>query len=300
MTTDPEAPFTLVFVGYTDAAREERAAAYEDAVLPLLADHGAELVYRGQRVAGQDSALPLEVHLTRFPHRRALAAYMADDRRAALLEEFGEVFTTKQVVEMDTVVAVGTDTVAGTVPVAPSQEVPAENYAPTWAGDTRTPLPLAAGERETLTAYLEWHRQTFELKCAGVPPEQMSDRGVPPSGLSLHGLVRHLAGVERWWFRIQFAGEDVPLIYYSDDDPNQDFDRLDGDVAEALAVWRAECERSREILARAASLDETGIHRASGKPVSLRRILVHIVAEYARHNGHADLLRERIDGQTGL
>jgi hypothetical protein len=239
-TDDPEAPFTLVFVGYVGAepGLDERASAYEDAVLPLLADHGAELVYRGRRVAGQDPALPLEVHLTRFPHRRALDAYMADDRRAAPLEEFGEVFTAKQVVEMDTVETVGTDTVSGTVPVAPSQEVPAENYAPTWAGDTRTTPPLAAGERETLTAYLEWHRQTFELKCAGVPSERLSDRGVPPSGLSLHGLVRHLAGVERWWFRIQFAGEDVPLIYYSDDDPNQDFDRLDGDVAEALAVWR--------------------------------------------------------------
>jgi hypothetical protein len=98
---------------------------------------------------------------------------------------------------------------------------------------------------------------------------------------------------------MQFAGEDVPLLYYSDDDPNQDFEALDGDVGEAWAVWRAECERSRAIVAAAPSLEETGIHRASGDPVSLRRILVHMIAEYARHNGHADLLRERIDGATG-
>ena len=89
------------------------------------------------------------------------------------------------------------------------------------------------------------------------------------------------------------------MLYYSDDDPSQDFDDLDGDVAEALAVWRAECERSREIVARAASLDETGTHAATGNAVSLRRIMVHLIAEYARHNGHADLLRERIDGATG-
>jgi uncharacterized damage-inducible protein DinB len=287
MTSDPDSPFTLVFVGYaaTEPGLSERASAFEDAVLPLLSDHGAELVYRGRRAAGQDGALPLEVHLIRFPHRRALESYMSDDRRAALLEEFGDVFTAKQVVEMDT--------------VSPAQEVPAGNYARAWADDTRPRLPRVGDERETLTAYLDWHRQTLELKCSGVPPEQLSDRGVPPSGLSLHGLVRHLAGAERWWFRMQFAGEDVPLPYYSDDDPDQDFDGLDGDVAEDLAVWRDECERSRQIVAGAVSLDETGILRSSGKPISLRRILVHMIAEYARHNGHADLLRERIDGATG-
>jgi hypothetical protein len=289
MTTDADAPFTLVFVGYADRAHEESAAAFEDAVLPLLADHGAELVYRGRRAAGQDEALPLEVHLIRFPNRRALESYMSDERRAALLDEFGEVFTAKQAVEMDTVKPVKRD----------AQEVPTGNYSPTWVDDTRPALPLTGDERETLTAFLDWHRRTFELKCSGVPSERLSERSIPPSGLSLHGIIRHLAGVERWWFRIQFAGEDVPLIYYSDDDPNQDFEGLDGDVAEDLAVWRAECDRSREIVARARSLDETGIQRSSGRPISLRRILVHTIAEYARHNGHADLLRERLDGATG-
>jgi Protein of unknown function (DUF664) len=288
MTTQPDAPLTLVFVGYADPTDERRAAAFEDAVLPLLADHGAELAYRGRRAAGQDEALPLEVHLIRFPHRRALESYMSDDRRAALVEDYGEVFTVEQVVEMDAVSV-----------TEPAQEVPAENYSPVWADDTRSPLPLVGDERETLTAYLDWHRKTLELKCSGVPPERLSERSVPPSGLSLHGIIRHLAGAERWWFRIQFAGEDVPLIYYSDDDPDQDFEGLDADVAEDLAVWRAECDRSRQILARAGSLDETGIQRSSGKPISLRRVLVHMIAEYARHNGHADLLRERLDGATG-
>jgi uncharacterized damage-inducible protein DinB len=177
---------------------------------------------------------------------------------------------------------------------------PPQHYSPIWADDTRVTPPLVGDEREILTAYLDWHRQTFEMKCTGVPPERLSERGIPPSGMSLHGLVRHLAGVERWWFQTQFAGEDVPMLYYSDDDPGQDFDDLDGDVAEAMAVWRAECDRSREIVANASSLDETGTHKATGNPVSLRRVLVHLIAEYARHNGHADLLRERVDGATGL
>lgn len=175
-----------------------------------------------------------------------------------------------------------------------------KHYAPRWDSDTRPALPGVGGERETLSAVLDWHRATFELKCAGLPPERLSERAVPPSGLSLHGIVRHLAGVERWWFRIQFAGEDVPMLYYSDDDPDQDFDTLDGDVGEAFAVWRAECERSRQITAVAASLEETGIRKSTGEPISLRRILVDLIAEYARHNGHADLLRECIDGSTGM
>ncbi|ASU84414.1 DinB family protein [Nocardiopsis gilva YIM 90087] len=175
-----------------------------------------------------------------------------------------------------------------------------KSYAPRWNNDTRPTPPAVGGERETLNAVLDWHRATFDLKCADLSPKQLSQRVVPPSALSLHGLVRHLAGVERWWFRIQFAGEDVPLLYYSDDDPDQDFDSLDGDVDEDFAIWRAECERSRQITNAAASLDETGIRKRTGEPISLRRIMVDMIAEYARHNGHADLLRERIDGTTGM
>jgi hypothetical protein len=168
-----------------------------------------------------------------------------------------------------------------------------------FSADTRVDPPRLGDERETLVAFLEWHRQTFELKCSNVAPERLSDRSVAPSELSLHGLLRHLAGVERWWFRQQFAGEDIPLLYYSDDEPDQDFTRLDGDVAEAFTVWKDECARSRQIVAEAASLDVSSIDKATGTPFSLRWVLVTMVAEYAQHNGHADLLRERIDGATG-
>ena len=173
-------------------------------------------------------------------------------------------------------------------------------YSPQWKDGTRTTPPDVGDEREVLTSFLDWHRETFELKCTGIPPERLSERAVPPSSLSLHGLLRHLAGVERWWFRLQFAGEDVPMLHYSDDDPDQDFDVLDGDVGEAFSGWRDECRRSRAIVAATASLDETGIQRRTGEPISLRTILVKMIAEYARHNGHADLLRERIDGATGV
>jgi hypothetical protein len=115
--------------------------------------------------------------------------------------------------------------------------------------------------------------------------------------MSLHGLVRHLAGAERWWLRIRFAGEELPLLYYSDHDPDQDFGDVAGDPAEAFAVWHEETARGREIAA-AFPLDAISgpDHEA---PVQLRTVLVRLIAEYARHNGHADLLRERVDGSTG-
>lgn len=172
------------------------------------------------------------------------------------------------------------------------------SFSPTWRDDARVEPPTVGDERALLTGFLDWHRATLELKCAGIATERLSERGVPPSTMSLHGLLRHLAGVERWWFRIQFAGEDVPMLYYSDDDPDQDFDGVTGDAAEDLAVWRAECQRSREIVA-AASLDTTGTKRRTGEPFSLRWLLIYLTAEYARHSGHADLLRERVDGAIG-
>jgi uncharacterized protein (DUF1330 family) len=102
MTTDPADAIMLAFVGYASATTADRAAAYEDAVLPLLADHGARLVYRGQRKDDQDPTLPFEVHLLWFPSRAVLDAYLADDRRLDLLRDYGEVFTSKQVVEVET------------------------------------------------------------------------------------------------------------------------------------------------------------------------------------------------------
>jgi uncharacterized protein (DUF1330 family) len=100
MAVDPAEPFTIAFVGHAAAELSERAAAYEDAVLPLLAYHGARIVYRGRRVADEDVALPFEVHVLWFPDRAAYDGYLADERRTALIEQFGEVFTSKQVVEM--------------------------------------------------------------------------------------------------------------------------------------------------------------------------------------------------------
>lgn len=184
----------------------------------------------------------------------------------------------------------------------PSPTPTPQHFSSRWqgAGVARPAVPDTGDERETLTTTLDHHRATFELKCSGLPPERLSERPVPPSTLSLHGLARHLAGAEQWWFRIQFAGENVPVPYYSDDDPDQDFERLDGDVMEALAFWRESCAHSRRIVDATPSLDDTGTRRRTGEPISLRRILIDMIAEYARHNGHADLLRERLDGATGV
>ncbi|MFG1639303.1 DinB family protein [Amycolatopsis sp. NPDC049252] len=171
-------------------------------------------------------------------------------------------------------------------------------YSPRLTG-ARTELTQVADERQALAETVDYYRRTFELKCAGLTPAQLSERSVSPSTLSLHGLVRHLAAVERWWFQLQFAGEDVPNLYHSDDDPDLEFTELDGDVEEAFALWHNECERSREIVAAASSLDATGTRRSTGTPFTLRWLMLRTVGEYARHCGQADLIRERIDGATG-
>ncbi|MFG2810659.1 DinB family protein [Streptomyces massasporeus] len=182
----------------------------------------------------------------------------------------------------------------------PEIEMPAPTLPPLWEGGDRSLPSLHGDERHVLTAQLDFHRTTFELKCSGIAPERLSERSVAPSELSLHGLLRHLADVERWWFRIQWGQEDVPLLYHSPEDPGRDFREVEGDVAEAFTAWRAECARSREIVATEPDLDRTVPHKLTGDPVSVRAVLSHMIAEYARHNGHADLLRERLDGATGL
>jgi uncharacterized damage-inducible protein DinB len=165
--------------------------------------------------------------------------------------------------------------------------------------DDRIDPPYEAGERAMLDAWLDFHRATLAMKCDGLSDAQLRERAVPPSTLSLLGLVRHLADVERNWFRRVLAGEDAPPLFWSDDDPDGDFDNVGtADVAEGFAAWRSECERARQAAAAAPSLEATGLRR--GEPVSLRWILVHMIEEYARHNGHADLLRERIDGTVGV
>jgi uncharacterized damage-inducible protein DinB len=160
--------------------------------------------------------------------------------------------------------------------------------------------PELAGELATLTGFLEFQRATFEWKCAGLSPEQLARRAVPPSTMSLLGLVRHLTDVERQWFRRVVGGAAVAPLYWSDGPGDPDFDDLDPAAApDAWAAWRAEVDHARALVAGAPSLDApAGPFRGHG-PWSLRWVLVHMVEEYARHNGHADLLRERIDGAVG-
>ncbi|MFJ9810973.1 DinB family protein [Streptomyces sp. NPDC101158] len=164
--------------------------------------------------------------------------------------------------------------------------------------DHRTPPPHTADERATLTAMLQFQRDTLEMKCAGLTPEQLRSRLVRPSGLSLLGLVRHAAEVERGWFRNVINGERSRSPWTPAGSTDwADFDVDDADVDEGFAVWRDECARAREIVAAAPSLDVTGT--VGEETYSLRYVLAHMIEEYARHNGHADLLRERIDGTTG-
>lgn len=159
-------------------------------------------------------------------------------------------------------------------------------------------IPRNGDERSTLLAFLEWQRETLARKCAGLAPDQLRIRSAEPSTLSLLGLVRHMADVERGWFRATLAGEDVAERYGSDDDVDGDFNNVaTADVDEAFASWHEECGLADEIISRRA-LDATGKQR-SGREVSMRWILNHMIEEYSRHNGHADLLRERIDGATG-
>ncbi|GAB3381528.1 DinB family protein [Micromonospora halotolerans] len=155
-------------------------------------------------------------------------------------------------------------------------------------------------ELSVLVNYLRDQRLTLELKCAGLDAEQLARRSVPPSPMSLLGLVRHMAEVERGWFRRTMAGEDAPRIWRHEADRDADFHGAVGDpavVEEAWAAWREEVAYAERFVASALNLDVKGRH-GDGE-ISLRELLVHMIEEYARHNGHADLLRELIDGRVG-
>ncbi|MGY1841862.1 MULTISPECIES: DinB family protein [unclassified Modestobacter] len=177
------------------------------------------------------------------------------------------------------------------------------------AAPDRIDPPYLDGERAALDAWLEFHRGTLLHKCAGLTPEQLGERSVPPSSLSLRGLLRHMTEVERAWFQRVIAGRaDAGDIYCGPDDEDGDFDGVgrDGDdpaaaVPAELAAFTAEVEASRAVAAARESLDELSVGRTrrKGEQVSLRWVYLHMIEEYARHNGHADLLRERIDGATG-
>jgi hypothetical protein len=170
--------------------------------------------------------------------------------------------------------------------------------------DPRENGPRLGDERVTLVESLRCQRLTLELKCSGLDAEAMARRSVEPSTMSLLGLVRHLAEIERATFRVMMSGQDAPRLYGSGDG---DFDDAVPDprvVAEAWDGWRAEVDFATRFVAEAPSLAITGDdplnqHGSGGGSMSLREALVGMIEEYARHMGHADLLRERIDGRLG-
>ena len=156
--------------------------------------------------------------------------------------------------------------------------------------------PMTGDDRGILEGYLAWQRSTLLNVCAGLDAQQLATRPVPASTLSLLGLVRHLAKVERIWLRQRVAGEDVPSLYGG---PGNDADFDDVDAARAqqeVEQLRAEWRLGDEAVAPVSSDYEIVVH---GEPMSLRMVYVHLIGEYARHNGHADLLRQAIDGVTG-
>jgi uncharacterized damage-inducible protein DinB len=171
----------------------------------------------------------------------------------------------------------------------------------TWTAPevTRTEPPDIADERTALQGWLDYHRQTLRWKCAGLTGEQLVIRPVATSTLSLLGLVRHMTEVERGWFRHRFGGQTgLPPLYYSDEQPDGDFDLADPASAEAdYAAFMSECVAADES-ASGRSLDDT-FAGYRGETLDLRWIYLHMIEEYARHNGHADLIRELIDGVTG-
>ncbi|WP_305784665.1 DinB family protein [Symbioplanes lichenis] len=165
--------------------------------------------------------------------------------------------------------------------------------------DDRIGPPLTGGERETLRAFLDYHRATLALKCAGLTDGQLREQSSPPSTLSLLGLVRHLAEVERTWFRRVFEDHDIPLVWSDEMNFQAAYDASGSTRAEAFAAWEAEVAHARRIEQAADSLDAVGYQPRWEQEVSLRMVMVHVLLEYGRHNGHADFLREGIDGVTG-
>ncbi|MBV1850864.1 DinB family protein [Catellatospora tritici] len=172
----------------------------------------------------------------------------------------------------------------------------------TWTAPqiTRTDEPFIGSERTILDGYLDWHRTTLLHKCAGLTGEQLCQASTPPSNLTLLGLVRHMTDVERGWFRRRVAGQQIESLYsHTDGRGGASFDLIDpADAAGDLDRLVQEWQHCRDAVA---DLDLTAefVHERSGARMSLRWVYVHMIEEYARHNGHADLLRERIDGTTG-
>ena len=158
---------------------------------------------------------------------------------------------------------------------------------------------LTAGESELFRGLLDFQRATLVHKCAGLTGEQLASTPVPLSNLSMLGLVRHMAKVERIWFRIRFRGEDVPMLYSTPEHKDADFEVLDPATAEDAYQTLLDEQRIARSAIDGAGMDETFVH-PSGDLMSLRMTIGHMIAEYARHNGHADMVRQQIDGVTGF
>ena len=160
--------------------------------------------------------------------------------------------------------------------------------------------PFSGDERTTLAGFLDFQRATLAWKCDGLSDEQLRQRSIPTSAMTLLGLVRHLTEVEQVWFRVSLDRQTPSLHYWNrgPDGSDTDWEVETADVAESFRVWRDEVDHARRIVAESESLERSFDGRHGG-PVTLRWILNHMIEEYARHNGHADLLREAIDGAVG-
>jgi uncharacterized damage-inducible protein DinB len=178
-------------------------------------------------------------------------------------------------------------------------------FVATRESDPREQGDTPVGERDTLARFLRDYRLTLELKCEGLDATGMAAQSVPPSDLSLLGLVRHLAAVEQFWFRRVLAGLHAPRLYHSADGRNEAFDGAVADpavVAEAWDTWRGEVAFAEQFVATQEDLGAISSYLdglGEQNSVSVREVLVHMIEEYARHMGHADFLRERIDGRVG-
>ncbi len=160
--------------------------------------------------------------------------------------------------------------------------------------------PLVGNERIMLRTFLDYHRATLAMKCDGLTDEELRCQSMPPSSLSLLGLIRHMAEVERNWFRRVINGEDIPLVWSEKGDFQVAYDASTATRAEAFGAWQTEIEHSRRIEEAAESLDLVRHNERWDEDLSLRLVMLHLIHEYARHNGHADLLREGIDGTVGV
>ncbi len=186
-----------------------------------------------------------------------------------------------------------------TTPQNPSAQADAPR-TPDLPDDDRPDLPMLAGDRDSLDAWLDFYRATLPIKVGGLTGEQLAQRPVATSTMSLAGLVRHLTEVELYWCGVVTAGEDLPDEYCTPQNPDGDFDDVDPTTAVAEVQYYLDTlPQCRAWTDAVTDLDAPVVGQRHGNPVNLRWILTHLIEEYARHLGHADLLRELVDGRTG-